>query len=341
MTFDRGDIEVGSGSSTRLRRLRATPALRALRREHALRPDQLMQPLFVAEAPELAGAVDSMPGVRRLALAEVAPAAERLFDAGVRAVLLFGIPLGKDSDGRSAAAENGVVPAAVRAIRRAVPELAIATDLCLCAYTDHGHCAPIADGRVLNDEAMETLGLAALAHASAGADLVAPSGMLDGVVGAVRRALDGDGFTETGILAYTVKYASAFYGPFRDAAHSAPSFGDRRTHQMDPANAAEALREAELDLAEGADILMVKPAGPCLDVVHRLATRFEGVPIAAYQVSGEYAALCAAGERGWLDVRAASMESLLAIRRAGAGMIITYFAERAARWLAEDQGVSR
>lgn len=341
MSGHQHEIDAATRSLARLRRLRATPALRALRREHVLRADQLVQPLFVTEDPQLAGPVESMPGVRRLALAEVAATAERLFVAGVRAVLLFGIPIEKDPDGRSAAAEDGVVPRAVRELRRAAPGLAIATDLCLCAYTDHGHCAPIADGRVLNDEAMETLGLAAAAHARAGADLVAPSGMLDGVVGAVRRALDDDGCQETGILAYSVKYASSFYGPFRDAAHSAPAFGDRRTHQMDPGNGDEALREAALDLAEGADILMVKPAGPCLDVVHRLHGAFEGVPLAAYQVSGEYAALCAASERGWLDLRAAALESLLAIRRAGAGMVITYFAERAARWIAESQEASR
>ena len=325
-------------SFRRLRRLRSTPALRGLRREHHLRADQLVQPLFVVEDPRLAGPVESMPGVVRLTLAEVASAAATLHAAGIRAVLLFGLPAEKDHAGLAAADEQGIVPRAVAAIRSAAPDLAVITDLCLCASTDHGHCAPVEDGRVLNDEALDTLGRAAVAHAAAGADLVAPRGMLDGGVAAIRAALDDAGFAERGILAYSAKYASAFYGPFREAARSAPAFGDRRSHQMDPANVAEAIEEAAADLAEGADIVMVKPAGPCLDVVRRLRDRFEGTPIAAYQVSGEYAALMAAAERGWLDLRAAALESLLGIRRAGASIIVTYFAERAAGWLAELEG---
>lgn len=320
----------------RLRRLRATPALRALRREHRLHPASLVQPLFVVEDAQRAGPIDAMPGVCRLALDEVAPTAARLADVGVGGVLLFGLPALKDALGERAADREGVVPEAVRRIRSATADLVVITDLCLCASTDHGHCAALDGDRILNDESFDVLGRAAIAHAAAGADLVAPSGMLDGAVGAIRAALDGAGARDTGILAYTVKYASAFYGPFREAADSAPRHGDRRSHQMDPANGDEALEEARLDLAEGADILMVKPALPALDIVRRLHERFEGVPIAAYQVSGEYAALVAAAERGWLDLRATALESLLAIRRAGAEILITYFAERAAAWLAEE-----
>ncbi|MDZ4754632.1 MAG: porphobilinogen synthase [Phycisphaerae bacterium] len=319
----------------RMRRMRGSPARRALRRETELTASHFVQPIFVTEDASAAGAIDSMPGVSRLALADVATIAARLRGCGVRSVLLFGIPAAKDSCGHSAGDEDGIVPRAVREVRRGADDMVVITDLCLCAYTDHGHCAPIANGRVLNDESFEMLGRAALAHAAAGADLVAPSGMMDGAVRAVRRSLDANGFADTGILSYAVKYASAFYGPFRDAARSAPSFGDRRSHQMDPANAAEAIEEARLDLDEGADVLMVKPALAYLDVIRRLRERYEGVPIAAYQVSGEYASLVAASERGWLDLQSVALETLTAMRRAGADILITYFAEQAAHWLRE------
>ncbi|MFO0830046.1 MAG: porphobilinogen synthase [Phycisphaerales bacterium] len=319
----------------RPRRLRLSAGLRGLRREHHLRVDQLVQPVFFADDASHAGPIASMPGIRRLRVTDAASEAHRLRAAGVTAALVFGVPATKDDEGTRAADPDGVVPRAVRAMRDAVPDLVLVTDLCLCAYTTHGHCGAIDGGRVLNDVSNDLLARAALAHAAAGADLVAPSCMFDGIVGAVRTALDDAGFEDTGILSYAVKYASSFYGPFRDAAGSAPAFGDRRTHQMDPANASEAMLEATLDVDQGADILMVKPALPSLDIVRRLRERFEGIPIAAYQVSGEYAALVAAAERGWLDLRATALESLLAIRRAGADVIVSYFADRAARWLHE------
>jgi len=330
------DLIAAPAAVRRLRRLRASDSLRSLRREHHLRPAQLIQPLFIAEERSLIGPIDSMPGQRRLGVDEVGEVARQLWTAGVRAALLFGLPRAKDPQGAGAADPSGIVPQAIEAAKRAAPELVIISDLCLCAFTDHGHCAPVRDGRVLNDEALDTLSQGAIAHAAAGAELVAPSGMLDGSVAAIRRSLDGAGFVECGILSYSVKYASAFYGPFREAACSGPRRGDRRSHQMDPANGAEAIAEAEADLAEGADILMVKPAGPCLDIVRRLAERFPEVPLAAYQVSGEYAALVAASQRGWLDLRSAAMESLLGIRRAGASIIISYFAAQAAQWLSRE-----
>jgi porphobilinogen synthase len=330
------DSGVTLRSVRRLRRLRASDSLRALRRESHLHAAQLVQPLFIAEDLAMAGPIDSMPGQRRLAPEELPEVAQRLWSGGVRAILLFGLPRSKDALGSGAADPSGILPRAIEEVKLAAPGLVVITDLCLCAFTDHGHCAPLREGRVLNDEALETLGQAAVVHAAAGADLVAPSGMLDGAVAAIRRALDGAGLVECGILSYSVKYASAFYGPFRDAASSAPRCGDRRAHQMDPANGAEAVAEAEADLAEGADAIMVKPAGPCLDVVRRLAERFPEVPLAAYQVSGEYAALVAASQRGWLDLRAVALESLLGIRRAGGSIIISYFAAQAAQWLGEE-----
>ncbi len=346
----------------RPRRLRMTAALRSLRREHRLHADQLVQPIFVTEDDAMAGPIGSMPGVRRLALHDVASEVERLAGLGVRGVLLFGLPAHKDAQASAVADEDGVVPRAIREARRAASrdELAIMTDVCLCAYTDHGHCglvqpaaargtgvSPVrgASDHLNNDESVALIARAAVVHARAGADVVAPSAMLDGVVGAIRAALDDEArrsgderLAHTAIMSYAVKYASAFYGPFRDAAASAPAFGDRRSHQMDPASADEALLEARLDAREGADLVMVKPAGAYLDVISRLRrdTALAGVPIAAYQVSGEYAALVAAAERGWLDLRSAAFESLLAIRRAGATTIITYFAEQAARWLSEE-----
>jgi porphobilinogen synthase len=274
-----------------------------------------------------------MPGVDRLSIAALVQEVSEAWEEGIRAVLLFGIPEERDETGGSALRDEGVVQRAVRELRRALPELVVITDVCLCEYMSHGHCGLVRDGEVLNDETLELLAAQAVSHAEAGADLVAPSDMMDGRVAAIRAALDAAGRESTGILSYAVKYASAYYGPFRDAVDSAPRFGDRRGYQMDPANALEALREAALDVEEGADILMVKPALPCLDIVRRVKDEF-GMPTAAYQVSGEYAMIRAAAERGWIDEREATMEAILAIRRAGADLVITYAARSTARALA-------
>jgi porphobilinogen synthase len=315
----------------RPRRLRRTEALRRLVRETRVLPEQLVQPLFVVPGRNVTNPVDSMPGVAQLSIDRAAEECRRLVDAGVPAVLLFGIPERKDARGSGATVSDGIIPRALEAIRHAAPGLVLITDVCLCEYTDHGHCGVIRAGDVDNDATLELLAAEALAHARAGADLVAPSDMMDGRVGAIRRALDGAGFTSVPILSYAAKFASAFYGPFRDAAQSTPQFGDRRSYQMDPANAEEALREVALDIDEGADIVMVKPALPYLDVVRRVKERF-GYPVAAYHVSGEYAMVKAAAARGWLDERRVVAESLLAIRRAGADVIITYFAKDVATW---------
>jgi len=274
-----------------------------------------------------------MPGVARLSLDLLVAEARAAWDAGVPGVLLFGLPQHKDDTGSEAASPKGAVQQAVRALKKALPELLVITDVCLCGYTSHGHCGLVRRGDIDNDATLEVLAEVALSHAQAGADLVAPSDMMDGRVGAIREALDDRGFETVGILSYAVKYASAFYGPFREAAASAPRYGDRRGYQMDPANSREALREATLDLEEGADIIMVKPALPYLDIIAQLAGEFD-VPIAAYQVSGEYSMIKAAAEKGWLDEPAAMLESLTAIKRAGADMILTYFAKEAAKLLA-------
>jgi len=273
-----------------------------------------------------------MPGIAQLSVDRAAEEGRRLADLGVPAVILFGIPERKDARGSGATDPDGIIPSALRAIREAAPGLLLVTDVCLCEYTDHGHCGVIRDGDVDNDPTLELLAAEALAHARAGADLIAPSDMMDGRVGAIRRALDAAGFAQLPIMSYAAKFASAFYGPFRDAAESAPQFGDRRSYQMDPANAEEALREVALDIDEGADIVMVKPALPNLDIVRRVKERF-GYPVAAYQVSGEYAMVKAAAARGWLDEGRAVAESLTAIRRAGADIVITYFAADVARGL--------
>ncbi|MFQ5689335.1 MAG: porphobilinogen synthase [Gemmatimonadota bacterium] len=317
----------------RLRRLRRTAALRELVRETRVHPGDLIYPLFVRSGEGVREPVGSMPGVYRLSPDEVIREAVDAWAEGVRAVLLFGIPDAKDEEGTEAWAEGGVVQRAVVGLRHACPDLVVITDVCLCEYTSHGHCGVIVDGEVANDATLELLARQALSHARAGADLVAPSDMMDGRVGAIRRALDSEGFTSTGILSYAAKYASAFYGPFRDAAGSAPSFGDRRGYQMDPANVEEALREVSLDIAEGADMVMVKPALAYLDVLRRVKDRF-GVPTAAYQVSGEYAMIRAAGERGWIDGAAAMLECIIAIRRAGADLVLTYAAREIARSVA-------
>jgi porphobilinogen synthase len=326
----------GSRDVTRLSRLRRTPALRALRRETRLHPTDLIQPIFVVENPSDAGPVESMPGVERLTLESLKPMIDAVSECGVPAIILFGLPETKDATGSSASTEDGVVPRAVRAAKRLNPDLAVITDVCLCQYTDHGHCGILHAGGIETDATLERLGAAAIAHAQAGADIVAPSAMLDGQVGAIRAALDDAAHRDTAILSYSVKHASAFYGPFRDAAHSAPSFGDRRAHQMDPANAREAIGEARQDAIEGADALMVKPAGPNLDIIRGVREAIPDLPLAAYQVSGEYAMICAASANGWLDERAVALESLTAIKRAGADMIITYWASRAGAWIRED-----
>ena len=316
----------------RLRRLRRTPALRSMVRETRLSADQLILPLFVTEGARVRREVASMPGVYQLSIDEAVAEARGAWDDGVPAVLLFGLPPHKDEAGSGAYATSGPVQEAVRAIRRDVPQMVVITDVCLCEYTSHGHCGVITDGDIANDETVELLVRSALSHAQAGAHIVAPSDMMDGRVGAIRQALDARGFDQVAIMAYAAKYCSGFYGPFREAADSTPQFGDRRSHQMDPANADEALREVELDIAEGADIVMVKPAMPYLDILWRVKERF-AYPTAAYQVSGEYAMIKAAARNGWIEEERAMMESLTAIRRAGADMIITYFARPAARIL--------
>ena len=295
-----------------------------------------MYPLFVVPGEDRRQPVPSMPGVCRLSPELLVEEAGAAVDAGVGAVLLFGVPDHKDARGSGAYEEDGLVPRAVRKLKAHHPGLLVWTDVCLCQYTDHGHCAVLTPDGALNEDAtLPLLARAAVSHARAGADAVAPSDMLDGRVGVIRAALDQAGHGSTAIVSYAAKYASAFYGPFRDAAHSAPSHGDRRTHQMDPANSDEALREVQADLEEGADVVMVKPAGPCLDVIRRVRDTFHA-PTAAYQVSGEFSMLRAAGERGWIDEKAVALESLGAIRRAGADIIITYYAVEAARWLRED-----
>jgi porphobilinogen synthase len=315
--------------ATRLRRLRATPALRALARETALQPGDLVAPLFVCHGASVRRAVASMPGHAQLSVDEATREGEELARLGVGGVILFGIPASKDAEGREAYAADGIVPRALRALKKAVPDLLLWADVCLCEYTDHGHCGLLTGERVDNDRTLPLLARAAVAYAEAGADLIAPSDMMDGRVGAIRRALDQAGRTETPVVAYSAKYASSFYGPFREAAESAPKFGDRRGYQMDPANSDEALREVALDLEEGADMVMVKPALPYLDVIWRVKERF-GVPVAAYNVSGEYAMIKAAAQNGWLDGGRAALESLTSIRRAGADVILTYFAKEVA-----------
>jgi porphobilinogen synthase len=317
----------------RLRRLRTSDAMRALVRETRLTPETFVLPLFVCEGEGVRREVSSMPGVFNLSVDEAVRETAAARADGIRAVLLFGLPAQKDDVGSSAYDPEAPVQAAVRAIKTAAADVLVMTDVCLCEYTDHGHCGIVIDDEIANDQTVEQLVRAALSHAASGADIVAPSDMMDGRVGAIRQALDERSFENVAIMSYAAKYCSAFYGPFREAADSAPRFGDRRSHQMDPANALEALREVERDIEEGADIVMVKPALPYLDVVARVKERFQ-YPTAAYQVSGEYAMIKAAARNGWIDERRAMLESLTAIRRAGADIIITYFARDAARAIA-------
>ncbi|MBN8866126.1 MAG: porphobilinogen synthase [Solirubrobacterales bacterium] len=318
--------------STRLRRLRRTPALRGLVRETSLSAADLIQPLFVTAGTDLREPVGSMPGVNRFSIAELVEEAGEIGAAGIPAVLLFGIPSEKDEAGSGAYDDEGVVQMAVRALKEAHPDLVVITDVCLCEYTSHGQCGFVRDGEVDNDVTVELLARTAISHAEAGADIVAPSDMMDGRIGSIRYQLDEEGHPDTAILSYAAKYASAFYGPFREAAESTPKVGDRLGYQLDPANSDEAVREAKLDLEEGADALMVKPASHYLDVVRRVKDE-TGAPVAAYQVSGEYSAIKAAGANGWIDEKAAALESLVSIRRAGADFVVTYFAKEAATWL--------
>jgi porphobilinogen synthase len=323
-------------NSMRPRRLRRTPAMRALVRETRLHPAQLVAPMFIVPGSGVRTPVSSMPGVDNLSIDEAIKQIAGWWELGLRSVILFGVPEHKDATGSSGTDPDGLIPQAIRAIKAAYPDLIVMADLCLCEYTDHGHCGVISDkGEVLNDPTLAILAQGALAYANAGADIIAPSDMMDGRVAAIREALDQHGHSEIPILSYAVKYASAFYGPFREAAQSTPQFGDRRSYQMDPPNVREAIKEALLDLAEGADMLMVKPALPYLDVLYQVKQACD-VPVAAYCVSGEYAMIKAAAANGWIDERRIVMEALISIRRAGADFILTYHAADAARWLAED-----
>jgi len=330
-------VRSGASLSIRPRRLRRTAALRALVRETRLHPAMLVMPLFVRPGSGIREPIASMPGVNRVSPDVAADDAARLAELGIGGVILFGLPETKDAIGTEASADDGIVQDASRRIRALELPLVAVADTCLCEYTAHGHCGPLApDGSVDNDAALVRIAETAVSQARAGADIVAPSAMMDGQVGAIRAALDEAGFEQTPIMAYASKHASAFYGPFREAADSAPAFGDRRGYQMDPANAREALREMALDVAEGTDILLVKPALPGLDLIAAARARFD-LPIAAYQVSGEYAMLSAAAERGWLDGRRAMTEAVTAIVRAGAGIVITYAAANLATWLREER----
>jgi len=314
---------------TRLRRLRRTDRLRGLVRETRLDLDDFVMPLFVGPSTQ---ANPDLPAMGRFSIDDLVTEADELARLGVRAVLLFGIPEEKDDEGSGAYDDEGIIQLALRAVRARHPDLLLLTDVCLCEYTSHGHCGVIRDGEVANDESLELLSRTAVSHAEAGADAVCPSDMMDGRVGAIRSALDDAGLEQTPIVSYAAKYASAFYGPFREAAESAPSFGDRRGYQMDPANVREALRELAVDEQEGADVLMVKPALPYLDVIRAARERFD-LPVAAYNVSGEYAMVKAAAGRGWMDERAAALESLVAIKRAGADFVVSYWTKDLAQWL--------
>ena len=317
---------------TRPRRLRASPALRRMVRETILDPGDFIYPMFVVHGQEVRREIASMPGISQLSVDQAVVEAQEAVALGVPSVVLFGIPAVKDALGSENFSDEGIVQQAVRAIKDALPDLVVIVDVCMCEYTDHGHCGIVRDDEIDNDATLEILQRAALSYARAGADVVAPSGMMDGMVGAMRSALDGEGFLNVSILSYAIKYASAFYGPFREAAEGAPQFGDRKTHQMDPANAREAQRELALDIEEGADMVMVKPALPYLDVIRQVRDACH-LPVVAYNVSGEYAMIKAAAANGWLDERAVVLELLTGIKRAGADLIFTYHALDAARWL--------
>ncbi len=320
--------------ATRLRRLRVSPALRSMVRETRLTPADFIYPLFVVHGRDVREEIPSMPGVYHLSIDHLAAEARSISGLDIPAVILFGLPAHKDPIGSENFARDGIVQQAIQELKSTYPDLIVMTDVCMCEYTDHGHCGIVRDGRVINDETLDILQKVVVSHAEAGADVVAPSGMMDGMVRAIREGLDGSGFEDVSILSYAVKYASSYYGPFRDAAQSPPQFGDRHSYQMDPANAREALREARLDVEEGADMLMVKPALAYLDVVRRVRETFD-LPLAAYNVSGEYSMVKAAAARSWLDERKIVLETLTGIKRAGADLILTYHAKDAARWLGE------
>jgi porphobilinogen synthase len=306
-------------------------------REVRLATEDFILPLFACAGERVRREISSMPGVHNLSVDEIAREAAEAFELGVQSIILFGLPASKDETATGAYAEDGIVQQAIRAVRREVPEMVVLADTCLCEYTSHGHCGVVRDGEVLNDESLELITETAVSQAAAGAHIVAPSAMMDGQVGAIRTALDQNGFDQVGIMAYAVKFASAFFGPFREAADSAPAFGDRKAYQMDTANAREAMREAELDYAEGADFLMVKPAVPYLDILRRLRDRFD-LPLAAYHVSGEYAMIKAAAQKGWIDEERVMLETLTSIKRAGADLILTYYARDAIRAIKQGKG---
>lgn len=329
-------IEKEGSKMDRTRRLRQTVALRNMVRENHVRVDELIYPLFVMEGENLAEPVESMPGICQYSLDRMNEELDRVKEAGIPAILIFGIPAHKDEVGSGAYDEHGIVQEAIRRIKMDYPELIVIADVCLCEYTSHGHCGLIKDGVILNDETLPLLAKSAVSYAEAGADIVAPSDMMDKRVGAIRKALDKAGFTYTPIMAYSAKFASGYYGPFRDAAHSAPGFGDRKTYQMDPANGQEALREVEEDIAEGADLIIAKPAMAYMDIIRAIHENYN-VPIVAYNVSGEYAMVKAAAANGWIDEKKIVMENMIGMKRAGAKMIITYHALDVARWLREEE----
>jgi len=316
----------------RLRRLRYNPLIRDMIRETEVSKNDLIYPLFVVPGKNVKNEVKSMPGVFQFSIDNLVKECKEVVSLGIPAVILFGIPEHKDEKGSEAYDPNGIIQRAIKAIKSEVKNLLVITDVCMCEYTSHGHCGLLNGEEILNDETVELLAKEALTHAQAGADIVAPSDMMDGRIAAIRKTLDDNGFQKTPIMSYAAKYASGYYGPFRDAAESTPAFGDRRSHQMDIANALEALKEVETDIEEGADIVMVKPAGPYLDIIRRVKDKYE-MPTAAYQVSGEYAMIKAAGQNGWIDEERVMIESLTAIKRAGADMFLTYFAKEAARWI--------
>ncbi len=318
----------------RPRRLRRNENIRRMVRETQLSVNDFIYPLFVVEGKQVKNPIPSMPGNFQLSIDLLVEEVKEVHQLGIPAIILFGIPEHKDEVGSDSMSDEGIIQRAIRAIKEAVPEMYVITDVCFCEYTSHGHCGVVTDGDVDNDATLENLQRQVITHAKAGADMVAPSGMMDGMVGAIREALDDNGFEKIPIMSYAAKYASAFYGPFRDAAESAPQFGDRRTYQMDPANAREALYEVDLDVEEGADIIMVKPALPYLDIIRRVRDRVD-LPVAAYNVSGEFSMVKAAAQLGWIDEKRVALEMLTSIKRAGADIILTYYAKDAARWLAE------
>ena len=318
----------------RPRRLRKTENIRRLVREHAVTPNDLIYPLFVCEGQDEKNPILSMPGNFQMSIDNLVKEAKEVHRLGIPAIILFGIPAEKDELGSDAVSKDGIIQRAVREVKNAVPDLYVITDVCFCEYTDHGHCGPIKNNDVDNDATLELLGKQVITHAEAGADMVAPSGMMDGMIAAIREALDDNNFKELPIMSYAAKYASGFYGPFRDAAGSAPQFGDRRTYQMDPPNAREAMKEVELDIEEGADIIMVKPALAYLDIIQAVR-QTTNLPVAAYNVSGEFSMVKAAAQLGWIDEKKVAMELLTSIKRAGADMILTYFAKDVVRWLEE------